>query len=149
MKEEQLDEMAYAFGKKRNMLMHNSLEPFESVHVVAYSLARVFIYIMIMKKAGSTIVVKQASLEAPIPSKLLPVSIALIKEKNFPKPNTYAKITKPNSIFIIEYPPAIGTNIPANIADAIVTIGVILNIKDVVSLYIGSFFISLIKSYKG
>ena len=45
MKEEQLDEMAYAFGKKRNMLMHNSLEPFESVHVVAYSLARVFIYI--------------------------------------------------------------------------------------------------------
>lgn len=52
MKEEQLDEMAYAFGKKRNMLMHNSLEPFESVHVVAYSLARVFIYIMIMKKAG-------------------------------------------------------------------------------------------------
>ena len=26
--EEQLDEMAYAFGKKRNMLMHNSLEPF-------------------------------------------------------------------------------------------------------------------------
>lgn len=34
------------------MLMHNSLEPFESVHVVAYSLAQVFIYIMIMKKAG-------------------------------------------------------------------------------------------------
>ena len=32
MKEEQLDEMAYAFGKKRNMLMHNSLEPFESVN---------------------------------------------------------------------------------------------------------------------
>ena len=52
MKEEQLDEMASAFGKKRNMLMHNSLEPFESVHVVAYFLARVFIYIMIMKKAG-------------------------------------------------------------------------------------------------
>lgn len=38
--------------EKRNMLMHNSLEPFESVHVVAYSLAQVFIYIMIMKKAG-------------------------------------------------------------------------------------------------
>ena len=39
-----------------------------------------------IKNAGSTIVEKQASLEAPIPSKLLPVSIAPIKEKNFPNP---------------------------------------------------------------
>ena len=41
---------------------------------------------IIIKKAGSTIVEKQASLEAPIPSKLLPVSSAEIIEKNFPKP---------------------------------------------------------------
>ena len=40
----------------------------------------------IIKNAGSTNVVKQASLEAPIPSKLLPVSIADNIEKNFAKP---------------------------------------------------------------
>ena len=40
-----------------------------------------------IKKAGSTIVEKQASLEAPIPSKLLPVSNAESSEKNFPKAN--------------------------------------------------------------
>ena len=40
-----------------------------------------------IKNAGSTIVEKQASLEAPIPSKLLPVSNAARSEKNFPKPN--------------------------------------------------------------
>ena len=43
---------------------------------------------MVIKKAGSTIVEKQASLEAPIPSKLLPVSRADNNEKNVPKPKT-------------------------------------------------------------
>ena len=39
-----------------------------------------------IKNAGSTIVEKQASLLAPIPSKLLAVSIAPINAKNFDKP---------------------------------------------------------------
>lgn len=50
--EKQLSNMAQLFGNKRNMLMHNSVEPFEDVHIAAYSLARAYIYVMLMKKAG-------------------------------------------------------------------------------------------------
>lgn len=44
--------IAQAFAKKRNMFMHNSLEKFEDIHILAYSLARVLIYCMILEKAG-------------------------------------------------------------------------------------------------
>ena len=43
--------MPNEFAKMRNMLMHNSLEEMKDIHVYAYSLARVYIYIMIMKQA--------------------------------------------------------------------------------------------------
>lgn len=46
------EDMARSFADKRNMLMHNSLEAFEDIHVIAYLVARAFIYIMIMKKVG-------------------------------------------------------------------------------------------------
>ena len=46
------NDMAVEFAKKRNLLMHSNLESFENVHVMAYLLAQVFIYIMIMKRAG-------------------------------------------------------------------------------------------------
>lgn len=49
---QELDDIAQFFAKKRNMLMHNSLEKFEDIHILAYSLARVFIYAMILKKAS-------------------------------------------------------------------------------------------------
>ena len=51
LKQEEIDEMPNEFAKMRNMLMHNSLEEMKDIHVYAYSLARVYIYIMIMKQA--------------------------------------------------------------------------------------------------
>lgn len=50
--QQELDNIAQSFAKQRNMLMHNSLEKFEDIHVLAYSLARVFVYAMILKKAS-------------------------------------------------------------------------------------------------
>ncbi len=51
LKQEQIDEMPSKFAKMRNLLMHNSLEEMEDIHVYAYALARVYIYIMILKQA--------------------------------------------------------------------------------------------------
>ena len=51
LKQEEIDEMSSKFAKMRNLLMHNSLEEIEDIHVYAYTLARVYIYIMIMKQA--------------------------------------------------------------------------------------------------
>lgn len=51
LKQEQIDEMPSKFAKMRNLLMHNSLEEMEDIHVYAYTLARVYIYIMILKQA--------------------------------------------------------------------------------------------------
>lgn len=45
------NEMPNKFAKMRNLLMHSSLEEFEDIHVCAYLLARVYIYVMIMKQA--------------------------------------------------------------------------------------------------
>lgn len=50
--DEEMKKVASEFGKKRNMLMHNSIEQFEEIHIVAYLMARIFIYAMIMKKSG-------------------------------------------------------------------------------------------------
>ena len=49
--QEEIDEMPSKFAKMRNLLMHSSLEELEDIHVYAYTLARVYIYIMIMKQA--------------------------------------------------------------------------------------------------
>ncbi|MCC8107003.1 MAG: hypothetical protein LIO99_13560 [Clostridiales bacterium] len=49
---EEYENIAQYFAEKRNMLIHNSLGDFEDIHIVAYSLARVFIYAMILKSAG-------------------------------------------------------------------------------------------------
>lgn len=51
LKQEEIDDMPSKFAKMRNLLMHNSLEEMEDIHVYAYTLARVYIYIMIMKQA--------------------------------------------------------------------------------------------------
>lgn len=51
LKQEEIDKMSSKFAKMRNLLMHNSLEEIEDIHVYAYTLARVYIYIMIMKQA--------------------------------------------------------------------------------------------------
>lgn len=50
--DEEMKKVASEFGKKRNMLMHNSIEQFKEIHIVAYLMARRFIYAMIMKKSG-------------------------------------------------------------------------------------------------
>lgn len=49
--QEEIDEMPNKFSKMRNLLMHSSLEELEDIHVYAYTLARAYIYIMIMKHA--------------------------------------------------------------------------------------------------
>ncbi len=49
--QEEINEMPRKFAKMRNLLMHNSLEELEKIHVYAYILARVYIYIMIMTQA--------------------------------------------------------------------------------------------------
>ena len=49
---EQIDDVATQFAKKRNTFIHSSLEDFEDIHIYAYALARVFIYIMILDKAN-------------------------------------------------------------------------------------------------
>lgn len=50
--QEQLDELSLQFAKKRNLLIHSSVGDFEDIHIVGYSLARVFIYVMILDKAN-------------------------------------------------------------------------------------------------
>ena len=50
--QQEFEGIAQSFAKKRNMFMHNSLEDFEDIHIMAYILARVFIYAMILEKAG-------------------------------------------------------------------------------------------------
>lgn len=50
--QKQLDELSLLFAKKRNMLIHSSLGDFDDIHVLAYSLARAYIYAMILDKAG-------------------------------------------------------------------------------------------------
>lgn len=50
--EEQLKSISTQFAEKRNMLVHSSLGKFEDIHILAYSLARVFIYVMILDKSG-------------------------------------------------------------------------------------------------
>lgn len=50
--QQEFEGIAQSFAKKRNMFMHNSLEDFEDIHIMAYTLARVFIYAMILEKAG-------------------------------------------------------------------------------------------------
>ena len=102
-----------------------------------------------IKKAGSTIVEKQASREAPMPSKLLPVSNALKSEKNLLNTKIYANITNENCKLIIDCPERICTNKDSNITDASANIGVILKTQDVVLLYTESFFNNLVKSQKG
>lgn len=49
--QEEIDEMPGKFAEMRNLLMHSSLKELEDIHVYAYILARVYIYIMIMKQA--------------------------------------------------------------------------------------------------
>ena len=51
LKQEQIVEMPSKFAKMRNLLMHSSLEEMEDIHVYAYTLVRVYIYIMILKQA--------------------------------------------------------------------------------------------------
>lgn len=50
--QEQLDDLSFQFAKKRNLLIHSSVEEFDEIHVLAYSLARTFIYAMILDKAN-------------------------------------------------------------------------------------------------
>ena len=61
----------------------------------------------------------------------------------------YEKITNAPSIFIIEFPQSIGTNKPAKIVVAKITIGANLNTHEVVKLITWSFLNNLIKSYNG
>lgn len=49
--QEEIDKVPSKFAKMRNMLMHSSLEELEDIHVYAYILARVYMYIMIMRQA--------------------------------------------------------------------------------------------------
>ena len=51
LRQEEINDMPNKFAKMRNLLMHSSLEEMEDIHVYAYTLARVYIYIMIMKQA--------------------------------------------------------------------------------------------------
>lgn len=48
----QLDELSLQFAKKRNLLIHSSVGDFDDIHIFAYSLARAFIYAMILNKAN-------------------------------------------------------------------------------------------------
>ena len=48
----QLDELSLQFAKKRNLLIHSSVGVFDDIHIFAYSLARAFIYAMILNKAN-------------------------------------------------------------------------------------------------
>lgn len=50
--QEQLDELSLQFAKKRNLLIHSSVGDFDDIHIFAYSLARAFIYVMILDKAN-------------------------------------------------------------------------------------------------
>lgn len=50
--QEQLDELSLQFAKKRNLLIHSSVGDFDDIHIFAYSLARAFIYAMILNKAN-------------------------------------------------------------------------------------------------
>lgn len=50
--QEQLDELSLQFAKKRNLLIHSSVGDFDDIHIFAYSLARAFIYAMILDKAN-------------------------------------------------------------------------------------------------
>lgn len=50
--QEQLDELALQFAKKRNLLIHSSVGDFDDIHIFAYLLARAFIYAMILNKAN-------------------------------------------------------------------------------------------------
>ncbi|MCI9080623.1 MAG: hypothetical protein HFH68_17245 [Lachnospiraceae bacterium] len=51
MNQEEINEMPGKFAEMRNPLMHSNLKELEDIHVYAYILARVYIYIMIMKQA--------------------------------------------------------------------------------------------------
>ncbi len=50
--DERMKELPTEFAKKRNELIHSNLADFKEIHILAYLLARVFIYIMILEKAG-------------------------------------------------------------------------------------------------
>jgi hypothetical protein len=50
--QEQLDELSLQFARKRNLLIHSSVGDFDDIHIFAYSLARAFIYIMILDKSN-------------------------------------------------------------------------------------------------
>lgn len=49
--QEQLGDLSLQFAKKRNLLIHSSVGEFDKIHILAYLLARVFIYVMILDKA--------------------------------------------------------------------------------------------------
>ena len=50
--QEQLNELSVQFARKRNSLIHSGVEDFDDIHIFAYSLARVFIYTMILDIAN-------------------------------------------------------------------------------------------------
>ena len=50
--QEQLDEISLQFAEKRNLLIHSSIGDFDDIHILAYLLARAFIYVMILDKAN-------------------------------------------------------------------------------------------------
>lgn len=49
---DQLENIPKEFAKNRNTLIHSSLVEFNDIHIFAYLLARVYIYIMILEKAN-------------------------------------------------------------------------------------------------
>lgn len=50
--QEQLNELSVEFARKRNLLIHSGVGEFEDIHILAYVLARAFIYVMLLDKAN-------------------------------------------------------------------------------------------------
>lgn len=48
---EEFNDLSLQFAKKRNLLIHSSVEEFEDIHIFAYMIARALIYIMILDKS--------------------------------------------------------------------------------------------------
>ena len=46
--QKQLEELPDKFADKRNLLMHSGIGEFENIHILAYALARIYIYEMIL-----------------------------------------------------------------------------------------------------
>ena len=50
--QKQLEELSDKFAEKRNILMHSGIGEFENIHIFVYSLARIYIYEMVLYESN-------------------------------------------------------------------------------------------------